>query len=285
MEFIIKNEAALRFGVFVGLTAFMGLLEVIIPRRKQAQSKPVRWFTNFGIVGIDVLAVRLFMPVLPITVALWAEANGFGLLNLFAIPFPVQLIVTIVLLDLLIYTQHWAFHVIPFFWRFHKVHHTDMELDVSSGFRFHPIEIIMSLGIKMAAVALLGASALGVVLFEIALNVTSLFHHGNIKLPNKLDATIRWVFVTPDVHRIHHSVIPSETDSNFGFSVTLWDRLFKTYKAEPKQGQLGMTIGLKEYQDPKKVTLLQLLVIPFKSTQKPANHNDGSRLGSKNVGT
>ena len=264
MSVLVENEALLRLMIFGSIFLIMALLELFRPLRSSVMSKPVRWKTNLSITILDVLLVRLIMPMLPVGAALWAQENGFGLLNMGTPNDFVSMIVTILVLDLIIYTQHVIFHKVPFFWRFHKVHHTDLDFDVSTGFRFHPVEIIFSLFIKMTFVLLIGANPAGVVLFEIILSATSLFNHSNVKLPNTLERWMRYFVVTPDMHRVHHSTLNLETDSNFGFNLPYWDRLFKTYCPQPKEGHLKMTIGLSQYQNPQKLTFSSILFIPFK---------------------
>ena len=218
---------------------------------------------NFGLVVISSLLVRLIAPAAAMGAALYAEAAGIGVLRWLGLNGLAGGIVAVLLLDLLIYFQHRVFHAVPVLWRLHRVHHADPELDASSGLRFHPVEILLSMAIKMAAVVALGAPAEAVLVFEVLLNATSLFNHANLALPAWLDGALRLVLVTPDMHRIHHSEVPAETDSDFGFCLSCWDRLFGTYRAEPAAGQLGMVIGVAEFRADPEQRLDRLLVQPF----------------------
>ncbi|UCH44751.1 MAG: sterol desaturase family protein [Nitrospiraceae bacterium] len=257
------NEESIRLGFFFGVLIIIAIWELLSPRRKLATSKPVRWASNLGIVFIDTALVKLIFPVMAINVAFVAQENSWGLLNNIALPYWVEVAMGVLILDCIIYLQHLMFHAVPLLWRLHMMHHADLDYDVTTGLRFHPIEIIISMVIKMASVAALGASPVTVVLFEIVLNATAMFNHGNIKLPLGLDAVLRLLVVTPDMHRVHHSVTIRETNSNFGFNFPWWDRLFGTYRAQPAAGHEGMTIGLAQFRDPGKNNLFGMLVLPF----------------------
>ena len=257
------NEESIRLGFFFGVLIIIAIWELLSPRRKLATSKPVRWASNLGIVLIDTALVKLIFPVMAINVAFVAQENSWGLLNNIALPYWVEVAMGVLILDCIIYLQHLMFHAVPLLWRLHMMHHADLDYDVTTGLRFHPIEIIISMVIKMASVAALGASPVTVVLFEIVLNATAMFNHGNIKLPLGLDAVLRLLVVTPDMHRVHHSVTIRETNSNFGFNFPWWDRLFGTYRAQPAAGHEGMTIGLAQFRDPGKNNLFGMLVLPF----------------------
>lgn len=257
------NPDTLRLLAFLSIFALLALAEAVWPRRQLTVAKVQRWQANIGVIIADSLVVRLFAPVAPITLAAMALSQGWGLFNLLGVTGWVELIAGLIILDLIIYLQHRLFHRIPLLWRMHRMHHTDLDLDVSTGTRFHPFEIIISLLIKMAAVLLFGISPLTVLLFEIILNATSMFNHANLALPGPVDRWLRLVLVTPDMHRVHHSVLPKETDSNFGFCQPWWDRLLGTYREQPREGHLGMTIGLREFRDPTRLSLWQLLKIPF----------------------
>ncbi len=259
----MPNEATFRLLLFLAVLLVIALWEVAAPRRQLLLGRKQRWPANLSLVVINSVATRFLLPLLPVGMAVMAAERGIGLLQLMALPFWLNIIVSLTALDLVIYLQHRLFHSQPLLWRLHRVHHSDMEIDVTTGNRFHPLEIVISLLIKLAAVALLGAPALAVVIFEAVLNAAAQFNHGNIDIPLKLDRRLRLFLVTPDMHRVHHSVIPRETDSNFGFNIPLWDRLFGTYRAQPEQGHPGMTIGLKEYRDPAKLTLPALVMQPF----------------------
>ena len=266
MDSLTAHPEVLRLVVFIGLFAVLALCEHRWPRRALTVSKPRRWLANLAIVGLDTLAARLLLPLAPFALAVQFDARGWGLFNLFHLSGALELVSSLLLLDLLIYWQHRLFHRKLLFWRLHRMHHTDLDLDVSSGTRFHPIEIILSLLIKMTAVALLGISPLAILLFEILLNATSMFSHANLRQPLALDRWLRLVVVTPDMHRVHHSVIVRETNSNFGFNLPWWDRIFGSYTAQPQEGHDGMQIGLKEWRNQEELGLWPLLRIPFVPT-------------------
>ena len=260
----MEHEAAIRLSIFLGVFLLVALAELVWPRRTLLASKGQRWFCNIIIVAIDSVTVRLVIPVMPLGMAEIATARGWGLFNILSLPPWLEIVTVILMFDLIIYLQHRSFHRIPFFWRFHRMHHTDLDLDVSSGNRFHPIEILFSLIIKLGAVAVLGAPAVAVVIFEVVLNASSLFNHGNLRIPVNVDNWLRLFVVTPDMHRVHHSIIPRETDSNFSFNFPWWDRMLNTYKDQPREGHLGMIIGLKEFRDEQKLGLASLLMLPFR---------------------
>ena len=257
------GEEYIRLASFLGVLAVVGAWELVAPRRPLTDSKGRRWFANLSLVALDTLVVRLLVPVLPTGMALVAQERGWGILNAVHLPVPVKIAAAVVALDFAIYLQHVMFHYVPVLWRLHRMHHTDLDIDVTTGNRFHPLEILISAGIKVAAVALLGATPLAVVIFEVALNATSQFNHGNVRIPGALDRWLRLAVVTPDMHRVHHSVIPRETNSNFGFNLPWWDRLCGTYRPQPEEGHEGMTIGLAKFRDPAQLTLGQLLLQPF----------------------
>jgi len=259
----MEHDTAIRLSSFLGVFLVVAIAEHLWPRRVLSASKSQRWFCNVAIVVIDSVTARLALPLMPLGVAEIAKAKGWGLLNMLAVPRWIEIVTVILLLDLIIYLQHRSFHRIPLFWRFHRMHHTDLDLDVSSGNRFHPIEILISLSIKMCAVALLGAPAIAVVIFEVVLNAGSLFNHGNLRIPTGVDSLLRLIIVTPDMHRVHHSIVPGETDSNFGFNLPWWDRMLNTYCSQPRAGHIDMTIGLKEFRDERKLGLGNLLILPF----------------------
>lgn len=264
-EFIIQNESALRLSFFLGILVVMALWEILSPRRILTVSKSYRWFSNLSIVVINTLVVRIIFPAAAVGVAAYATTKGYGLFNYLTINSIIAVILSIVFLDMLIYWQHVIFHKVPFLWRIHRMHHADQDFDVTTGSRFHPIEIVLSMLIKFSAVLLLGIPIVAIILFEIILNLTAMFNHSNVSLPSSLDKIIRKLVVTPDMHRVHHSVIPSETNSNFGFNLSIWDKLFGTYIAQPSEGHLGMTIGLSEYRDIQVSQALDnMLLIPFK---------------------
>lgn len=261
----LEGSTALRLAFFFGIFATMALWEGIAPRRALTTSKGRRWGRNIGLAALNTGCVKLLVPLQAVGVAALAEGKGWGLLRWAGFPPVATVVFSVVLLDLAIYTQHWYFHRNPALWRLHMVHHVDLDIDVTTGARFHPVEILASMGVKMALVALLGVPVAGVVCFEILLNGTSLFNHGNVRLAAPIDRTLRLVLVTPDMHRVHHSVVPRETGSNFGFNLPWWDRLFGTYRAQPEAGHLDMAIGLPWFRDPARVGLAPLLALPFRT--------------------
>ena len=266
----MENEAVIRLGFFLGVFIIVAIWELLSPRRVLTTSKTIRWTSNMGVVLIDTLVVRFLFPVMAINVAVMAGENGWGLLNNLDIPDWLSLIAGVLILDLIIYLQHVMFHAVPALWRLHMMHHADLDYDVTTGLRFHPLEIYISMGIKVAAIAALGASPLVVLIFEVTLNATAMFNHGNIKLPLQIDKVLRLLVVTPDMHRVHHSVTIRETNSNFGFNFPWWDRLMGTYRAQPVAGHEGMTIGLSQFRDAKRNTLPWMLVLPF--TGEPGSY-------------
>jgi sterol desaturase/sphingolipid hydroxylase (fatty acid hydroxylase superfamily) len=258
------TELAIRLAAFAGMFSVMALWELLAPRRPWAVGRALRWPSNLGILVADVLAVRLLLPTAAAGVALVAAERGFGLFHVIGLPFWLAAPIGFLALDLVIYGQHVMFHHVPWLWRLHRMHHADLDIDVTTGVRFHPVEILLSLVIKIATVALLGIPAAAVVCFEVVLNATSMFNHANASLPRWLDRVARLMLVTPDMHRVHHSIRRQETDSNFGFNLPWWDRLFGTYRAEPRAGHDGMTIGLPVFRDPGELRLDRLLTQPFR---------------------
>ncbi len=257
-------EAAIRLGAFAGVFALLALWEILAPRRLPSIGRTRRWPGNLGIAIIDAVAVRILFPAAAVGVALTAEARGWGLLNTLALPGWVEVAVAVVVLDLVIYAQHVLSHTVPALWRLHRMHHSDLVLDVTTGVRFHPVEIVGSMLIKIAAVAALGAPALAVLIFEILLNAATMFNHGNIRLGSRLDRALRLVLVTPDMHLVHHSTVPRETNSNYGFCLPWWDRLFKTYRRQPEAGLDAMTIGLTSFREPGELRLDRMLIQPLR---------------------
>jgi sterol desaturase/sphingolipid hydroxylase (fatty acid hydroxylase superfamily) len=259
------TELTIRLGAFAGIFLAMGLWELLAPRRPWAVGRAPRWPSNLGVVVVDALAVRLLIPIAAVGVALIASEHGFGLFHLLGWPGWLAGIFGFVVLDIVIYGQHIVFHKVPWLWRLHRMHHADLDIDVTTGVRFHPIEILLSMLIKIATVALFGIPPGAVVAFEVVLNVTSMFNHANAAMPAWLDRLARLVVVTPDMHRVHHSVVRAETDSNFGFNVPWWDRLFGTYRPEPAAGHDGITIGLPIFRDRHELRLDRLLTQPFRA--------------------
>ena len=260
---LIQYEGLIRIGFFFGILGMMAIWELLTPRRILKMSKGARWYTNLGLVFINTLTLRILLPVQAVGVSLFAENHGWGLLNHAALPCWMTIVIGVVGLDFVIYIQHVIFHTIPAFWNLHKVHHTDLDFDVTTGIRFHPIEILLSMGIKMATIIFLGIPATAVIIFEIILNGASMFNHGNVRFPAQIDRFARLLVVTPEMHRVHHSVVIKEFNSNFGFSLPWWDRLLGTYRDQPGKGHEGMVIGLGQFRDPKALTLSRLLILPF----------------------
>jgi sterol desaturase/sphingolipid hydroxylase (fatty acid hydroxylase superfamily) len=261
---VISHESAIRLGFFSGVLALMAAWEVLAPRRRLTTARPVRWLSNLGLVALDTAAVRLLVPLGAVGMAVVAEERGWGLFHNLPLPGWLAAALAVVALDFAIYLQHVLFHAVPALWRLHMVHHADLDFDVTTGVRFHTLEILLSMGIKMAAVALLGAPALAVLTFEVLLNATSMFSHGNVRLPPRLDRVLRLVVVTPEMHRVHHSADPRETNSNFGFNLPWWDYLLGTYRARPAEGHEGMTIGLAQLRDERRAERLHwILLLPF----------------------
>ncbi|HEY8585683.1 MAG TPA: sterol desaturase family protein [Rhodanobacter sp.] len=263
-SFLLAHEPAIRLAAFAGIFVVMALWEVLAPRREQVIGRWRRWPSNLGIVVIDSLLVRLLLPTAAVGVALFAEAHEWGLLHALDVPGWLAVMASMLLLDLVIYLQHIMFHAVPLFWRLHRMHHTDLEFDLTTGARFHPLEILLSLVIKLGVIVALGAPAVAVLLFEVLLNATSMFNHANARLPRRVDAVLRWILVTPDMHRVHHSWHPEETNSNFGFNLPWWDRLFGTYRAQPREGHLGMTIGINQFRDARELRLDRMLWQPVR---------------------
>ena len=261
---LASSEALLRLTAFVISLALLAVAEAVAPRRRRTVARRDRWASNLGLVVVDTILVRAAPLVSAVAVAGLAEARGWGLFHAIGpVPIWVSTAVSVVLLDLAIYLQHVLFHALPALWRVHRVHHTDPELDVTTGVRFHPIEILVSAGFKAAAVGVLGAPVVGVIVFEIVLNAGSLFSHANLRLPERADHLLRMVVVTPDMHRVHHSVDPAETDRNFGFTLSWWDGLFGTYHAQPRMGHEAMAVGVSGFDVRDVLTLRRLLVQPL----------------------
>jgi sterol desaturase/sphingolipid hydroxylase (fatty acid hydroxylase superfamily) len=264
--FLLAHEPAVRLGAFVAVLAAMALWELAAPRRRLSLPRSRRWPANLALVVLNTAIVRLLLPAAAVAVALAGEANGWGLLNRYELPPWTAIVAGVVALDLVIYLQHVVFHAVPVLWRVHRMHHADLDLDVTTGARFHPVEIVLSMLVKFAAVAALGVPAVAVLAFEVLLNASSMFNHANVRMPAALERVLRWLVVTPDMHRVHHSVVREETNSNFGFNLPLWDRLFGTYRAQPRAGHESMAIGVPEWRQPAQCsTLTGMLAIPFTS--------------------
>lgn len=259
-------ETAVRLGAFFGVLLTLTVVERLFPRRARVVPKSPRWASNLALVVLNTVAVRILIPITAVAAALTTAQWGWGLLQFVVWPVWLEALLAVVAFDLAIYAQHVAFHHVPAMWRLHLVHHADLDLDVTTGLRFHTLEILLSALFKLAVVVVLGPSALAVVIFEVLLNATSMFSHSNLRLPLGLDRLLRWVLVTPDMHRVHHSVLRPETDSNFGFNLPWWDYLFRTYRAQPVDGHDGMTIGLPQLRDERQVDRLPgMLMLPLRA--------------------
>jgi sterol desaturase/sphingolipid hydroxylase (fatty acid hydroxylase superfamily) len=263
-EPLLATEPQLRLFVFLGVLIAMALWELAAPRRRQQIPRVIRWTNNLGLVVIDTIVLRLSFPILAVGLSVTAQDRGWGLFNIIEVPGWIAILVSIIVLDLVIYLQHVMFHAVPVLWRLHRMHHADLEFDVTTGLRFHPVEILISMGIKLAVVMALGPPAVAVLIFEVLLNATAMFNHSNIRLPVFADRFLRLIVVTPDMHRVHHSIIPEETNSNFGFNLPWWDRLLGTYKAQPKAGHEEMTIGIEQFRTTRDLWLDRMLVQPVK---------------------
>lgn len=257
----------IRLSVFIGILVFFSALEALLPRRQRVQNRFRRWVTNFSLVITGSLSLQLLGPLIAVGVAAWAVANGWGILNFINWPIWLEFMIAFIVLDWAIWFQHVLSHKIPLLWRLHSVHHADRDLDASSGIRFHPLEILFSMIYKCGIVLLLGPAIFAVIVFEIVLNATAVFNHANLALPAWLDKPLRKIIVTPDMHRVHHSIILSESQRNYGFNFSVWDRIFRTYQAEPVKGQLGMTLGLASEQSDQTQRIGWSLLLPF--TNKP----------------
>jgi len=258
-------EILIRIGGAAAVFTAMALWEWRLPRRQLTAGRRPRWPGNLGILALDIVAVRLLVPTSAVGVALLAGARGWGLFNLLGLPSAVALVAGVIALDLVIYGQHVVFHHVPWLWRFHRMHHADLDIDVTTGVRFHPVEILLSLAIKVVAVVALGVPAAAVLIFEVLLNATSMFNHSNVALPPRLEPVVRWLVVTPQMHQVHHSVVRAETDSNFGFNLPWWDRLFGTYRAAPAAGDDGVQIGLPIFREVAELRISRLLTQPFRN--------------------
>jgi len=267
-EILLAHEPAIRLSAFAGIFAAMALWEVLAPRRSQSIGRLRRWPGNLGIVVLDTLLVRLLFPTAAVGVALLAQSHGWGVFRTHQVPTWLGVIASLILLDLAIYLQHVLFHAVPVLWRLHRMHHADLEFDVTTGARFHPLEVLLSMAIKLGVVAAIGAPPVAVLIFEVVLNATSMLNHGNVNLPRRFDRVLRWLVVTPDMHRVHHSAVPRETNSNFGFNLPWWDRLFGTYRAQPVAAHDGMTIGIEQFRDPRELRLDRMLLQPFRSDDR-----------------
>ncbi len=261
-------EVFVRLTAFLGVFTFLAIIEKVMPRRGLSVSKPWRWFTNLSLTGLNIIIVRLLFGAVLVKTALFVRENGWGILNYLEFSYVLEFLVAIIFLDFMIYIQHVLSHALPIFWRLHLVHHTDLDFDVTTAARFHPLEIIISLIYKLGLIIAIGAAPAAVIAFEIILNGSAQFNHSNIGIPPVLDRILRSFIITPDFHRVHHSVRPVETNSNYGFFLPYWDYLCGTYRPQPALSHTSMVIGLKEYRDISRLTLTSLIMLPF---EKPAS--------------
>src|SRR5438093_3717219 len=261
---LLRSERMVRLGIFFGIFAVMSLWEGVASRRERSVPRKRRWPSNVGAAVLDTVLGRIVAPTGAVGLALFAEERGWGLFNMVALPVWLELLLALFLLDLAIYLQHRLFHYVPVLWRVHRMHHADLDVDVTTGARFHPIEILLSLGIKFLTIVPLGAPPLAVLLFEIGLNATSMFNHSNVRVGPTIERLLRWLVVTPDMHRVHHSIIRRETDSNFGFNFPWWDRLFGTYRPQPQAGHQTMTLAIGQFRDSKELRFDRMLTQPLR---------------------
>lgn len=262
---LLENEVVIRLTAFFGVFVLIALWEVLSPRRVLTVSKVVRWSNNLGLVFMNSIILRLLFPAAAVGVAVLSDERSWGLFNLYELPLLASVVLSVILLDMVIYFQHVMVHAVPILWRLHRVHHADPDYDVTTGARFHPLEIILSMLIKFVTIIVLGPPVVAVIIFEVMLNATAMFNHGNVRIPPAIDRVLRWLVVTPDMHRVHHSIEDDEANSNFGFSLPWWDRLFGTYRDQPRKGHEAMTIGIHNYRSPKEVSWLPgILWLPFR---------------------
>jgi len=264
-EFILTNESVIRMSFFFGMIGVMAGWEILAPKRILRVSKTIRWVNNLGLVFFNSFLLRIIFPTAAVGMAAFANQHGWGILNYYDVPLLLSVLVSVIAMDFIIYLQHVMVHAVPVLWRLHRVHHADLDFDVTTGARFHPLEIILSMLIKFATIVVLGAPVIAVVIFEITLNATAMFNHSNVRMPKKVDQILRWFLVTPDMHRVHHSIEDDEANSNFGFSLPWWDRLFGTYRDQPRAGHEAMIIGIHKFTELKQVAWLPgMMLLPFK---------------------
>lgn len=275
-EYLLGHEPQVRLTFLFSILAIMAIWELIAPQRRREIPRLLRWSNNFALTVIDTVLVRLTFPLMAVGMAAYATEQGWGVFNLLKIPSWIAFVFSFLLLDLAIYLQHVMFHAVPMLWRLHRVHHSDLEFDVTTGLRFHPIEILISMAFKLVLIVVLGTPAIVVLIFEVVLNGSAMFNHSNVRLPFALDRLLRLFVVTPDMHRVHHSVRASETNSNFGFNLPWWDRVFGTYRAQPKDGHERMKIGIEQFRTTRDLWIDQMLVQPVRelSTLHSKSSND-----------
>ncbi len=268
-----NHETLIRLMVFAAVLTAMAWWEAVAPRRLRSFSRAKRWPANLAIATLGTVVVRFAMPLGALGFASFCTTHGWGLLNIIPLPRAIAVIGAVIALDFAIYLQHVMFHALPVLWRIHRMHHTDLDLDVTSGVRFHPVESVVSMAIKFAAIATLGPPVAGVLAFEVLLNASSLFNHSNVAIAPTNDALMRLLICTPDMHRVHHSIVVRETNSNFGFNLPWWDRLFGTYCSEPAAGQIGMTIGIEQFREADELGFIRMMIQPWReaSREYPGN--------------
>jgi sterol desaturase/sphingolipid hydroxylase (fatty acid hydroxylase superfamily) len=271
-EFLLQNEPRVRLAVFLVVLVVMAVWELVSPRRRQEIPRLIRWSNNFALVVIDSVVVRIAFPLVAVGLAVFVQHQGWGLFNYVLLPVFFKIILSLIIFDLVIYVQHVVFHAVPFLWRLHRVHHSDLEFDVTTALRFHPLEIILSMGLKLLLVLGVGPPAFAVLVFEVVLNATAMFNHSNVKIPLGFERILRLFVVTPDMHRVHHSIIPTETNSNFGFNLPWWDWLLGTYRDQPTHGHEGMAIGVAQFRNRREQWLDKLLLQPLRYTEKPIDN-------------
>jgi len=277
MDHLLTHEPTIRLSAFLAVLAALVVWEMVRPRRALTLRRWTRWPSNIGIAALNTVVVRLLCPTTAVGMAALASERGWGLLNLSGAPAWLAIPLAVLLLDLALYLQHRVFHAVPLLWRLHRMHHADLDFDVTTGVRFHTVEIVLSLLIKLGVIAILGAPAVAVVMFEVALNASSMFNHANVRVPAGVEPWLRRLVVTPDMHRVHHSILPQETDSNFGFNLPWWDRLLGTYRPQPQAGHEGMTIGIADFRTPRDLRLDRMLVQPLRATVERHSRKDGAK--------
>lgn len=270
-EFITEYEPGIRLTIFISILLIMSTWEILSPKRQLSVSKAKRWSHNFSLIVLNTLVLRLIFPTAAVGAAAWAAHENIGLLNqdIFVqlsqnLSFEIIiLILSVIFMDFVIWTQHLIFHKVPFLWRIHEMHHADLDIDLTTGLRFHPIEILLSMGIKISMIFIFGFSVLAIIIFEIILNTLAVFNHSNIAIKPQIDRVLRKIIVTPDMHRVHHSWLKHETNSNYGFNLSLWDYLFQTYRDQPKEGHEKMTIGTENFREKEWSRIDKMIMIPF----------------------
>jgi sterol desaturase/sphingolipid hydroxylase (fatty acid hydroxylase superfamily) len=287
IESITQYENPIRLGFFIGTLAVMATWEIVAPKRALTVSKALRWGNNLGLVFFNSFILRVVFPAAAVGMAAFAADQGWGMFNYFALPLWLSIVLSVVIMDFIIYLQHVLVHAVPALWRLHRVHHADLDYDVTTGARFHPIEILLSMLIKFATIIVIGAPVVAVIIFEVVLNAMAMFNHGNVGLPKPLDTFLRWFIVTPDMHRVHHSIEDDETNSNFGFNLSWWDRLFGTYRDQPRAGHVGMTIGIRNFRSTRQASWISgLLLMPFQGKVEgyAINRREWGQGSDKGVG-